>query len=104
MARHLRVAVTGESMAPTLREGDWLLCRRVGPAYAVRPGDIVVLERPDRRGLLLVKRAVRREADGWWVEGDNTAASDDSRTFGVVDERLVLAHGIARYWPHPRRL
>ena len=104
MTAHLRVAVAGESMAPTLHEGDWLLCRRVGPAYVVRPGDVVVLARPDRPGLLLVKRAVRREVGGWWVEGDNATASDDSRVFGAVPDRLVVARVLARYWPHPRRV
>jgi nickel-type superoxide dismutase maturation protease len=104
MAAHLRVAVAGDSMAPTLDDGDWLVCRRVGPAYAVRAGDVVVLERPDRPGLLLVKRAVRREAGGWWVEGDNAAASDDSRLFGPVPDSHVLARVLARYWPRPRRV
>ena len=104
MRAHLRVAVAGDSMAPTLLDGDWLLCRRVGPAYAVRAGDVVVVERPDRPGLLLVKRAVRREADGWWVEGDNAAASDDSRLFGPVPDSLVLARVLARYWPRPARV
>lgn len=104
MGAHLRVAVAGDSMAPTLHDGDWLLCRRTGPAYAVRAGDVVVVERPDRPGLLLVKRAVRREAGGWWVEGDNAAASDDSRLFGPVPDSLVRARVLARYWPRPARV
>ena len=90
-------------MVPTLQDGDWLLARTVdGPD--VQPDDVVVVEQPDRPGFLLVKRAVRREGLGWWVEGDNAAASDDSRTFGVVPHRLVRARVVARYWPHPRRV
>jgi nickel-type superoxide dismutase maturation protease len=104
MAAHLRVAVAGVSMEPTLHDGDWLVCRRVAPDHVVRPGDVVVVERPDRPGLLLVKRAVRRDADGWWVEGDNAGASDDSRVFGAVPDHLVLARVLARYWPRPRRV
>ena len=100
----LRVAVAGDSMRPTLVDGDWLLCRRVRGAFGVREGDLVVLERPDRPGLLVVKRAVRREAGGWWVEGDNAAASDDSRVFGAVPDGHVVARVAARYWPHPRRV
>ena len=65
---------------------------------------MVVVERPDRPGLLLVKRVVRREAGGWWVEGDNAAASDDSRLFGPVPDALVLARVLARYWPRPDAL
>ncbi len=95
-----RVAVAGDSMAPTLHDGDWLLVRRLrrGGA-AVRAGQLVVVRRPDRAGLLLVKRAIRRTAHGWWVEGDNGAASDDSRTFGAVPDELVLGRALLRYHP-----
>lgn len=101
---YLRAAVAGDSMRPTLSDGDWVLCRRVRGATGAREGDVVVLERPDRPGLLVVKRVVRREAGGWWVEGDNAAASDDSRTFGPVPDRYVVARVVARYWPRPRRV
>ena len=100
----LRVAVAGDSMNPMLVDGDWLLCRRVRGVTGVREGDVVVLERPDRPGLLIVKRVVRREGSGWWVEGDNAAASDDSRLFGPVPDAHVVARVLARYWPQPRRV
>jgi nickel-type superoxide dismutase maturation protease len=101
-----RVAVAGASMRPTLADGDWLVCRRLSPASVarLRPGQVVVLERPDRPGLLVVKRVVRRTAEGWWVEGDNPAASDDSRVFGAVPDSCVLARVQARYAPRPRLL
>ena len=54
--------------------------------------------RPD---LLVVKRAVRPEGSGWWLEGDNGLVTDDSRVYGVAD---VEARVILRYWPHPRLL
>lgn len=101
---YLRVAVSGGSMLPTLADGDWLICRRVRGTAGVREGDVVVLERPDRPGLLIVKRVVRRDGSGWWVEGDNAAASDDSRLFGPVPDRHVIARVSARYWPRPRRM
>jgi nickel-type superoxide dismutase maturation protease len=100
----LRVAVAGDSMSPTLVDGDWLLCRRVRPPTGAREGDVVVLERPDRPGLLIVKRIVRRDGRGWWVEGDHAVASDDSRLFGPVADGYVVARVLARYWPHPRRV
>ena len=100
----LRVAVAGDSMSPTLVDGDWLVCRQVRGTAGVREGDVVVLERPDRPGLLIVKRVVRRDGAGWWVEGDNTVGSDDSRLFGPVPDAYVVARVLARYWPHPRRV
>jgi nickel-type superoxide dismutase maturation protease len=99
-----RVAVSGGSMRPTLDDGDWLWMRTVRDGRAVRPGQIVLLERPDRAGLLLVKRAVRRVGSGWWVEGDNAGSSDDSRCFGPVPDVLVRARALARYHPSPRWL
>lgn len=98
----LRVAVAGASMRPTLEDGDWLMMRTVRDGRQVRAGQILLLERPDRPGLVIIKRAVRRTADGWWVEGDNAEASDDSRCFGVVPDRFVRAWALARYHPSPR--
>lgn len=103
MAGLWRVAVAGTSMVPALDAGDWLLVRSIASAD-VRPGDMVVVEQPDRPGFLLVKRAVRRTPDGWWVEGDNAAASDDSRLFGAVPDSHLRAKVLLRYWPRPRLL
>lgn len=100
----LRVAVAGGSMEPTLRGGDWLLARRVRDGAAVLAGEVVLLEHPGRRELLLVKRALRRTPRGWWVEGDNPDASDDSRTFGVVPDDCVRARVLVRYHPAPGRV
>jgi nickel-type superoxide dismutase maturation protease len=96
----VRVAVAGDSMSPALADGDWLLCRRLREGRRPRVGDVVVVRRPDR-DLLLVKRVVRREPEGWWVEGDNSARSDDSRVFGVVPDRDVVARVLLRYAPRP---
>lgn len=100
----LRVVVSGSSMEPTLSDGDWLLCRFLASTEKVRAGDVVVARRPDRPELLVVKRAVRREPGGWWVEGDNAAASDDSRLFGAVPDDCMVARVLLRYLPAPRRV
>jgi nickel-type superoxide dismutase maturation protease len=77
-----RAVVAGSSMEPALRDGERVLVRR-GTRAPV--GAIVVVERPDRPGLLVVKRLTRIEPDGsWWVEGDNQRGSHDSWTFGPV--------------------
>ena len=85
-------------MAPTLRTGDALLVRRGGP---VRAGDVVVARFRTRPDLLVVKRAVRAQDDGWWLQGDNEFVTDDSRAFGVAD---VIGRVLFRYFPHPGRL
>ncbi|MEV4842948.1 S24/S26 family peptidase [Micromonospora matsumotoense] len=93
------VGVTGPSMSPTLRHGDAVLVRRGG--RPVRPGDVVVAVFRSRPELLVVKRAVRPQDDGWWLRGDNALVTDDSRAYGVAD---VLGRVVFRYWPHPGRL
>lgn len=86
--------IVGSSMEPTLRDGQWWLVRRT---RQVAPGDVVLLEHPSRWGQLVVKRIVREVDDGWWVEGDNAAASDDSRAFGAVPRTAVVGRVRWRY-------
>jgi nickel-type superoxide dismutase maturation protease len=93
----LPVLVRGPSMAPTLRHGDAVLARRGG--RPVRPGDVVVARFRSRPELLVIKRAVRIDQGGWWLEGDNPVIADDSRSYGVAD---VEARVVLRYWPRPR--
>jgi nickel-type superoxide dismutase maturation protease len=93
------VEVTGESMLPALRPGDWLLVRS---GVRIVPGDVVVARHPDR-DLLIVKRAAHRDADGWWLESDNQRAAgrQDSWDFGAVPESLIVGRVVLRYWPRP---
>ncbi|MFV2172820.1 S24 family peptidase [Actinomadura sp. LOL_016] len=93
-------AVEGTSMLPGLRPGDWLVVR----TGAARTGDVVVARHPERTELLIVKRAVRRERDGWWLESDHQRAPGrrDSWDFGAVPDGLVVGRVVARYWPPSR--
>ncbi|HYN96054.1 MAG TPA: S26 family signal peptidase [Pilimelia sp.] len=93
------VLVRGPSMSPTLRDGDALLVRRGG--RAIRAGDVVVARFRTRPDLLVVKRALRRSAGGWLVQGDNPLVADDSRAYGPAD---VLGRVVLRYWPRPGRV
>ena len=93
--------VRGESMVPTLADGELLLVRagKVG-----RAGDLAVVRLPGGRPLA-VKRLARREGDGWWVERDNPREGVDSWTLGAaVHDVDVVAIVRARVWPRPRRL
>jgi nickel-type superoxide dismutase maturation protease len=90
------VRITGDSMLPTLGAGDRVLVRW---GAAARPGALVVASWSHRPDVLVVKRAVRREPDGWWLEGDNPRESDDSRVHGAaqVHGRVLLR------WPYRAR-
>jgi nickel-type superoxide dismutase maturation protease len=95
----LPAAIAGDSMLPGLRDGDWVLVRRT---RRCRPGDVVAVRDPRQPMRIVVKRAIRPEATGWWVVGDNLEASTDSRTFGAVPPELVVCRVVLRYWPRPR--
>ncbi len=94
------VLIRGPSMAPTLRHGDAVLARRSG-GRPIRAGDVVLARFRSRPDLLVVKRAMRHDNGGWWLEGDNHLVLDDSRAYGTAD---VVARVVLRYWPRPRRL
>jgi len=90
--------VRGRSMEPALVEGDVLLVQ-----YGALPrlGQLVVVRLPHRS--LAVKRATRREPDGWWVERDNPSEGVDSWLVGAIPDDDVLASVRCRVWPPWRR-
>lgn len=91
--------VRGRSMQPTLYDGDRLL---VLHGAVPRPGRLAVVRLPD--GVVAVKRVVRREPDGWWVERDNPREGVDSWSVGVVADEDVVARVLVRVWPLLRRV
>ena len=108
--RPFRVEVSGPSMRPTLEPGDWALA--IAPER-VRPGDVVVVQHPERPGFEIVKRVVAvagdrapdgaGAADRVWVEGDDLSSSTDSRAFGAVPLDLISGRVRLVWWP-PRRI
>jgi hypothetical protein len=85
-------------MAPTLSDGDVVLVRFGAAAHA---GRVVLVRWPHRQAQLSVKRAVRPEAGGWLVLGDNEGGSTDSRALGPAS---VVGVVLCRLWPRPGRL
>ncbi len=81
--------VAGDSMLPTFRAGDTLVGWRW---FRPQAGQVVVA----RRDRLLIKRITRLEEGQVWLEGDNPAASTDSRHFGPVAARTLEARIIKR--------
>jgi nickel-type superoxide dismutase maturation protease len=99
------VEVQGNSMAPTLLPGEWLLveCRtyaRKSPSV----GEIVLAADPREPSRELIKRvaSVDETASTLELRGDASEASTDSRAFGAVPVTAVRWRVVARYWPPPR--
>ncbi|GIW13343.1 MAG: hypothetical protein KatS3mg062_0782 [Tepidiforma sp.] len=101
--RFLRLEVSGQSMRPAFRPGDWVIAdRRAYRAHPPRPGDIVVAHDPRDFDRLLVKRVARIHADGSAdLRGDNEPHSTDSRHFGPIPPYAIEGRVIGRYWPWP---
>lgn len=84
---------SGISMEPTFQDGDLLLVNfKVTP----KDGDVLILDTSDMEGWensanQIVKRYYAKySTDGYYVLGDNTEHSYDSRYCGEIDkERLV---------------
>jgi type IV secretory pathway protease TraF len=98
-------------MRPGLEPGDWALAV---PASRFHRGDIVVVEHPGRDGFEMVKRVAAVPGDiapdgrvlggdEFWVLGDSSEASTDSRAFGAVPRARLKARVRLVYWPVERR-
>jgi signal peptidase I len=86
--------VRGRSMEPTVYDGDRLLvCHGMAP----RVGRLAVVRLPG--SVVAVKRVVRREPDGWWVERDNPVTGVDSWSVGAVPDDGVVARVLLRVAP-----
>jgi len=94
MSRWGMAVVRGRSMEPTLRDGDRLLVRH---GATPRVGALAVVRLPRRP--VAVKRVIRRERGGWWVERDNPREGVDSWLVGTVPDRDVVAVVVCRVWP-----
>ncbi len=96
-------------MLPTLTDGDRLLVRwgRRPTSGQLGRGCLVVVTLPPDAGgnprPLSVKRAVRREDGGWWVERDSAVEGVDSWQVGALPDDAVRAVVVARLWPRPTR-
>ncbi|MEY3278410.1 MAG: hypothetical protein RLZZ426_896 [Actinomycetota bacterium] len=77
-------------MLPNLRNGQLVLVfHRSEPSE----GDVVIAKHPTT-GAAIIKRVVKIEADGYWLEGDahdpaTAAASQDSWVFGAVPRESI---------------
>jgi phage repressor protein C with HTH and peptisase S24 domain len=86
--------VAGDSMLPALAPGTIVLGVRF---RRLRPGDIVIIRHD---GMDKIKRIKLVELDRVFLIGDNLQASTDSRDFGWLDKKSILARAI---WPPRRR-
>jgi len=80
--------ISGNSMRPTYHDGDlvigWRLCSNL------TSGDVIVLRQPDTQRII-IKRISKIDGGRYFVLGDNSSASTDSRHFGWIEKKAIIA-------------
>lgn len=94
-----RVEVEGESMSPTYRSGQRIWVRLFAEVPSQESlnrlrGRVVLIEREEYPGIILIKRLEKVHGDLIWVEGDNKDAGvaslqHDSRKFGWLSRETI---------------
>ena len=87
----MAVVVNGDSMWPTLKDGETIDVYVFGEQH-LEPGDIVVFPDPRDSSRICIKRLKRIEDHGLFVEGDNPdpTASTDSHNYGLIPLKSVI--------------
>lgn len=95
------IVVRGDSMLPTLNDGDYVLIDKKPKYYFL--GDICVLTPPNELNLV-VKRITKMnlQISEYWFLGDNRNNSKDSRYYGWVKEEQIEGR-VIKQWKKKRK-
>lgn len=82
--------ISGSSMTPAILDGQRVLVSSI-PFLFAKPTihDIVVVVHPTT-GRKLIKRIQKEQQETYFVLGDNTIESTDSRDFGWISRRDII--------------
>ena len=87
-----RFRINGQSMQPTLNDGQEVLVQPCQAESRPQLGQLVLVRHPMKTDITMIKRCSHIENQLIYVYGDNSAASTDSRQFGGVKAELVLGY------------
>jgi nickel-type superoxide dismutase maturation protease len=87
----MRFRVEDTSMEPTLKPGDYVIVNRLAYLFG-KPSknDVIVLKHPQQKEKFLVKRIAEIRDSEYFVLGDNTEFSKDSRHFGPIKRNMIV--------------
>ena len=81
-------------MTPTLVNGQFILMDPEPPS--ISEGDVVICEHPGQ-DIEMVKRVVLIEEGRFFVQGDNTKSSSDSRQFGWLTRGHIVGKVVSKF-------
>lgn len=79
--------IVGKSMEPTFSHNEKVLAWKFS---IYRKNDVAIIKDP-RNGRILLKRIVDIKNNELFVEGDNKKGSTDSRHFGWIPQKNIIA-------------
>lgn len=84
------LVVTGDSMYPTLKDGEIVLLHKT---QDVQVDDIIIVTDSTISDKTIIKRVLSVTKIGgqkrYWIEGDNKEVSYDSRKFGYIKQDVI---------------
>ena len=94
LGRRTAFRVEGNSMNPTLSNGDVVLIESGVP---VIPGDIVLANHPYKQSVKMLKRIEAIDGnERYTLIGDSPDESTDSRTFGTIAGKEIIGKVVGR--------
>ena len=99
LRKRRRFRVTGNSMLPLLKPKEEVLIEpKINQTRPLQVGDIVVAYHPTEKNLQLIKRVTSISEDGYYfLRGDNSQESTDSRSFGSVRLEHIIGRVTCRF-------
>lgn len=106
--------VSGSSMEPTFGNGDYLIIDELSYHFRdPQKGEVIIFHYPLNPSKFFIKRIAyvpgeTVEMDGekttlkeneYFVLGDNSSKSSDSRIWGTLKEDLIVGRAFLRLWP-----
>jgi signal peptidase I len=88
------IQVCGDSMLPTLKDGEVYFAKRVLRKNHLKEGSIYIYKSPakeDHKYVIKRLTLINPYNGKLYFEGDNAEASFDSRSYGFIDRSRVIA-------------
>lgn len=88
------IAVIGDSMHPTYKDGEIIVGRRLYRKSKLRVGDVILYKSPNEDRLVIKRIAIIKNGEFFYCLGDNSDCSYDSRNYGYISSKSLVCRVI----------